>query len=453
MTDTVTDLADPVMFADPFPRYAELRRRGAVSRAYSKQLMGGAGFMLTRHEHVLLLHNDVRFSSDPTSGDPGFMFRHLPRMFRLLTNSMVYKDDPDHARLRRLVNKAFTPRMVQQMTGDIDTIVADLVEELGRRGSDTVDLVADFATPLPLSVISTMLGVGDEDRDEFHVLMERFVARLGSGSGLDAVRTIPTARRLYAVLERLAAQRRAVPDDGLISGLLAANEDGDSLSDDEVIAMIFLLMLAGHDTTANLIGSSAVALMEHPEQAARWRDEPALAAPAVEELLRFTTPVPCGTARTLSDEVSIDGVTMPKGSKVMGMIISANRDEAVFERPDALDLDREPNRHLTFAFGKHFCLGNQLAGMQMLGGIEAGNRGSPGRLRHRHRPPQLGPLPVTLHREMPMPSMKASAPRRAPTPSPTYGERPRRDGSHAAPHLEHRYRHRPRRRRRACRRP
>jgi cytochrome P450 len=364
VTDTVTDLADPVMFADPFPRYAELRRRGAVSPAYSKQLMGGAGFMLTRHEDVLLLHNDVRFSSDPTTGGSGFMMRHLPRMFRLLTNSMVYKDDPDHARLRRLVNKAFTPRMVQQMTGDIERIVDGLLDELEGRsaaGGATVDLVAEFATPLPLSVISTMLGVGDDDRDEFHVLMERFVARLGSGSGVDALRTIPTAKKLYAVLERLAAARRAVPDDGLISGLLAANEDGDSLSDDEVIAMIFLLMLAGHDTTANLIGSSAVALMEHPDEAERWRSDPSLAVPAVEELLRFTTPVPCGTARTLLDPVTIDGTTMPAGSKVMGMIISANRDEAVFERPDSLDLGRDPNRHLTFAFGKHFCLGNQLA--------------------------------------------------------------------------------------------
>ena len=269
MNNTVTDLADPVMFADPFPRSAELRRRGAVSPAFSKQLMGGAGFMLTRHEDVLMLHNDVRFSSDPTGGESSLMMRHLPKMFRLLTNSMVYKDDPDHARLRRLVNKAFTPRMVQQMSGDIERIVHGLLDDLERRGNATVDLVADFATPLPLSVISTMLGVGDEDRDEFHVLMERFVARLGSGSSVDAVRAIPTARKLYAVLERLAEQRRAAPDDGLISGLLAANEDGDSLSDDEVIAMIFLLMLAGHDTTANLIGSSAVALIEHPEQAAR----------------------------------------------------------------------------------------------------------------------------------------------------------------------------------------
>jgi cytochrome P450 len=364
VSDPVTDLADPVMFTDPFPRYAELRRRSAVSPAYSKQLMGGGGFMLTRHEHVLLLHNDVRFSSDPTSGGSSFLMRHLPNMFRLLTSSMVYKDDPDHARLRRLVNKAFTPRMVQQMTGEIERIVGALIEELAGRGGETVDLVADFATPLPLSVISTMLGVGDDDRDEFHVLMERFVVRLGSGSAADALRAVPTARRLYRVLERLAAQRRASPDDGLISGLLEANEGGDSLSDDEVIAMIFLLMLAGHDTTANLIGSSAVALMEHPEQAERWRAEPELTTPAVEELLRFTTPVPCGTARTLLEEVSIDGTVMPKGSKVMGMIISANRDESVFDRPDSLDLGRDPNRHLTFAFGKHFCLGNQLARLE-----------------------------------------------------------------------------------------
>jgi cytochrome P450 len=324
-----------------------------------------------------------------------------------LTNSMVYKDDPDHARLRRLVNKAFTPRMVQQMTGDIEQIVERLVDELdGRPAGTTVDLVADFATPLPLSVISNMLGVGDEDRDEFHVLMERFVARLGSGSGVDALRTIPTAKKLYAVLERLAAARRAVPDDGLISGLLAANEDGDSLSDDEVIAMIFLLMLAGHDTTANLIGSSAVALMEHPEQAERWRSDDSLTTSAVEELLRFTTPVPCGTARTLLDAVTIDGTTMPAGSKVMGMIISANRDEAVFERPDSLDLGRDPNRHLTFAFGKHFCLGNQLARMEGQIAIGAlvrrfpGMRLAVGRSSLQYKPVQalrgFRALPVTL---------------------------------------------------------
>jgi len=359
-----TDLADPIMFSDPYPRYAELRRTAPVSRAYSKQLLGGAGYMLTRHEHVMLLHNDVRFSSDPTSQGSSFLLRHLPRMFRLLMSSMVYKDDPDHARLRRLVNKAFTPRRVQQMTREIERIVTELLDKAEQRGSETIDLVNEVAVPLPLTVISTMLGVGDDDRDQFHVLVERFVVRLGSGSAADAMRAVPTARKLYAVLERLAEQRRAQPDDGLISALLEASEDGDSLSSDEVIAMIFLLMLAGHDTTANLIGSSAVALVEHPEQAERLRAEPSLMPTAVEELLRYTTPVPCGAARTLLDDVEIDGTTMPKGSKVLGMIISANRDESVFDRPDALDLGRDPNRHLTFAFGKHFCLGNQLARLE-----------------------------------------------------------------------------------------
>ncbi|MDD9371263.1 MAG: cytochrome P450, partial [Acidimicrobiales bacterium] len=131
-----------------------------------------------------------------------------------------------------------------------------------------------------------------------------------------------------------------------------------------VVAMIFLLLLAGHDTTANLIGSSVVALLEHPEQMARLREEPEIADTAVEELLRFTTPVPCGAARIATDDVEIGGTVVPKGSPVLGMIISANRDESVFDRPDELDLAREPNRHLAFAFGAHYCLGNQLARLE-----------------------------------------------------------------------------------------
>jgi cytochrome P450 len=371
--DEPTDLSARVMFDDPYPTYAALRQSSSpVARAYSKQMLGGAGFMLTRHEHVLLLHNDVRFSSDPTANptdDPGkssFLMSHLPKMFRLLTQSMVYKDDPDHARLRRLVNKAFTPRRITELQNEIQRIVDGLLDAAERkaRTGAPVDLVDEVAVPLPLSVISAMLGVDDEDRDEFHRLMERFVVRLGSGSAADAVRAVPTARKLYRVLLRLADQRRARPDDGMISALLQASEDGDRLNDDEVIAMIFLLMLAGHDTTANLIGSSALALIEHPDQADLWRNDLTLAQPAVEELLRFTTPVPCGAARTVLDDVDLEGTVLPKGAKVLGMIISANRDENVFERPDELDLTRDPNRHLTFAFGKHFCLGNQLARME-----------------------------------------------------------------------------------------
>jgi cytochrome P450 len=359
-----TDLSEPVMFDDPYPRYAQLRREAPVSRAYSKQMLNGRGFMLTRYEDVQLLHNDPRFSSNPSSQGSTFLMRHLPRTFRLLLDTMVYKDDPDHARLRRLVNKAFTPTMVQQMRDEIERIVTELMDKLEQRGSETVDLVHELAVPLPLAVISAMLGVQDADRDRFHVLMERFLIRLGSGTSADALRAIPASRGVYKVLVRLADQRRTEPDGGMISALLAASEDGDRLNGDEAIAMIYLLMLAGHDTTANFIGSSAVALMEHRGQAERWRDDPALAPSAVEELLRHTTPVPCGASRHLLEDVDVAGITLPKGSKVLGMIISANRDESVFERPDELDLGREPNRHLSFAFGKHFCLGNQLARME-----------------------------------------------------------------------------------------
>jgi cytochrome P450 PksS len=360
--DMVTDLSADVMFSDPFPRYAELRRSAPVSRVESRQLVRSGGYMLTRYDDVLFLHSDNRFSSDLMGqGKPG-MVKYLPRMVRLLMDSMVYKDDPDHARLRRLVNKAFTPRRVQQMAEDIQRIVDELLGRLDRGG--VVDLVDEFAVPLPLAVISTMLGVSDTDRDEFHRLMARFVGGVGDGSLVSFARVMPSARKLLKMIERMAEDRRASPDDGLISALVAASDDGDQLSRHEVAAMIFLLMLAGHDTTSNLIGSSVLALLDHPDQADRLRDDRSLSGPAVEELLRFTSPVPCGTARITLDDVEVAGVTIPKGSNVLGMIISANRDEAVFDDPDVLDLGRDPNRHITFAFGKHYCLGNQLARME-----------------------------------------------------------------------------------------
>jgi cytochrome P450 PksS len=252
--------------------------------------------------------------------------------------------------------------MIQAMAEDIERIVDDLLDKLSR--DDVVDLVSGFAIPLPLSVISRMLGVSDVDRERFSHLMERMADGAGSGSAFDMIRAMPSGRKLLKMIDAMAELRRTEPDDALISSLVAASEDDDKLCEDEVASMIFLLMLAGHDTTANLIGSSILTLLEHPEEAQRLREDPSLATSAIEELLRFTTPVPCGAARITLDEVEVADVRIPKGSSVLGMIISANRDEAIFENPDVLDLGREPNKHLTFAFGKHFCLGNQLARME-----------------------------------------------------------------------------------------
>jgi cytochrome P450 len=358
----VLDLSEEVMFSDPFPRYAELRRNAPVARVHSQQLMRGTGYMLSRYEDVMFLHSDQRFSSDMMEQGKLGLTKYLPRMFRLLTDSMVFKDDPDHTRLRRLVNKAFTPRMIQAMTEDIEKIIDKLLDHLAEKNE--VDLVSQFAVPLPLAVISNMLGVSDDEREEFSGLMERFVGGAGSGQVLDLIRTMPPARRLLKMIDKMVKDRRTHRDEFLISALVQASDDGDQLSEDEIASMIFLLMLAGHDTTANLIGSSILTLLDHPEQADRLRSEPALGTSAVEELLRFTTPVPCGVARTTLADVEVAGVRIPKGSSVLGMIISANRDEAIFDQPDVLDLGREPNRHITFAFGKHFCLGNQLARME-----------------------------------------------------------------------------------------
>ncbi len=361
-TAVVTDLADPVMFTDPFPRYAELRRTAPVSTVRSKQLLRGSGLMVTTYDGVMQVHTDARLSSDLLAHRRGGgLVRFAPRVLRLLTDSMVFKDDPDHKRLRGLVSRAFTPRRVQQMTEGVERIVDELLDGIAERG--TVDLVEELATPLPLRVIAEMMGVGPADRRDFHRWTEQFTEATGSGD-LAVLRALPTGRKMVRLFDRLAAERRTDPDDGLITALVRARDDDDRLDDDEVVAMIFLLLLAGHDTTANLIGSSIVTLLEHPEQMARLRDEPEIADTAVEELLRFTTPVPCGAARIATEEIEIEGTTVPEGSLVLGMIISANRDEAVFDRPDELDLGRDPNRHLTFAFGAHYCLGNQLARLE-----------------------------------------------------------------------------------------
>ena len=355
----MTDLSESIMFSDPFPRYAELRRTAPVSRAKHQQGTRMDGYMLTRYDDVMALHTDARFSSDPHNSSAGKYLRFLPPMLQMLNDSMVFKDDPDHKRLRGLVNKAFTPKRVQQMSDDIERIAGELVEGLAQKG--TVELVEDLAVPLPLSVISQMLGVGDTDRDQFHAWIKKFTEGSSAGSAGAMIKSLPTARRMMQMLGRLAQERRDDPDDGMVSALVRANEDGEALSDREVVGMLFLLLLAGHDTTANLLGSSVLALLDHPDQLERLRADPSLIDTAVEELLRFTTPVPCGVIRRVQDDIELSGTVIPKGSSVIGMIISANRDEDVFERPEELDLGRTPNKHITFAFGSHYCLGNQLA--------------------------------------------------------------------------------------------
>lgn len=358
-----TDLGSREMLDNPFARFAYLRAHAPVSWGTAPMLLRGkGGYLLTRYDDVMTVHSDDRFSTDVLKHtSAGKLAWLIPPTIRMLAQTMVFKDDPDHKRLRTLVHKAFTPKLVATMAPDITKIAEQLADEVAAKRD--VDLVHEFAVRLPLSVIATMLGVADEDRDKFHY----FVEKLGSDSNKPGgmLRGFPTARKISRLFEDLIEDRRLRPDEGLISELLRANEGGDRLTHKETVAMVFLLLLAGHDTTANLIGSSVLALVQHPDQLAMLREQPELlATTGIEELLRFSTPVADGAARLATEDMEISGVPIPQGSQVLGMITSANRDETVFANPESLDLMRKPNKHLAFAFGMHYCLGHQLARLE-----------------------------------------------------------------------------------------
>lgn len=357
-----TDLRTRVMLDDPFPRYEYLRRHAPLSRVKARMMVRGTGYMLTRFDDVMAMHSDPRFSSDALANGGLAKFSWLlPPTLRLLTQTMPFKDDPDHKRLRNLVHKAFTPKLVAGMADDVTRIAEELVDQLAAKRQ--VDIVDDFAVRLPLAVIATMLGVSDVDRDKFHIWSKEISEAGGSGAG-GMAKTLGTSRKLLAFFRHLVDERRTDPDAGVISGLIEAGEEGDKLTEHEVLAMIFLLLLAGHDTTSNLIGSSILALLDNPDQLDALRSDPGLIDNGIEELLRYTSPVACGATRFARQDVEIAGSVIPKGEQVLGMIISANRDESVFQDAATLDLTRKPNRHLAFAFGNHYCLGHPLARME-----------------------------------------------------------------------------------------
>jgi cytochrome P450 PksS len=278
-----------------------------------------------------------------------------------MATSMITSDDPDHYRLRNLVHMAFTPRRVEQMAARVEQIAGELLEKASRK--KVVDLVADYALPIPLTIISEMMGVPEKDRLAFHHRFASFLETPSSGL-VRMITQIPNGYRMLHFFESLIQLRRTDPQDDLITALVHAEQSGDRLNQGELLAMIFLLLLAGHETTVNLIANGTLALLENPDQMQRLHQDPALIDSAVEELLRYTNPVEYGTPRFAQEEVELHGVHIARGSRVMAMLSSANRDETVFENPDRLDLARHPNRHIAFGLGMHYCLGAPLARME-----------------------------------------------------------------------------------------
>jgi cytochrome P450 PksS len=272
--------------------------------------------------------------------------------------SMLHLDPPDHTRLRALVNKAFTPRLIEQMRERIQGLADELLDNVQDRGR--MDLIRDYALPIPTTIIAEMLGVPVEDRHKFH----RWSRALFVSSSWELLKTIPNALALLHYIRQIIKKRRANPRDDLVGALDLAEQAGDRLSEEELLAMVVLLLVAGHETTVNLIGNGALALLEHPEQMEKLRNEPTLIKSAVEELLRYTSPVETATERYAREDVTIAGVTIRRGEMVAPVVASANRDERQFPNADKLDLSREPNKHLSFGLGTHFCLGASLARLE-----------------------------------------------------------------------------------------
>jgi cytochrome P450 PksS len=355
------DLTSPAFKANPYPLYARLRDEAPIQRLMlsKKQPM----WLITRYADVVALLKDDRFSKDKRATMTPEQAKHqpwVPAIFKPMERNMLDLDDPDHGRLRGLVHKAFTPRLIAHMQERIQRLADDLLDRVQRRGR--MDIIKDYALPIPTTIIAEMLGVPASDHARFH----RWSNNLTSAgmTGLDMLKAMPSAIGFLRYSRSLVKARRLSPGDDLISGLVQAEEAGDRLSEDELVSMIVLLLIAGHETTVNLIGNGMQALLEHPDQLDRLRRNPALLKTAVEELARFNSPVALATERYARQDIEWHGVTIPRGELVFGALASANRDERQFAEPDRLDLGRDPNKHLAFGQGAHYCLGAPLARME-----------------------------------------------------------------------------------------
>ena len=336
---------------NPYPLYQYLLARAPVQ--WNEVLHA---WTLARYADVLNTLTDDRFSVDRRNSDLDVEVRNIAR-------SMLVSDPPDHTRLRALVQKAFTPRMVEQLRPRIIAIVGELLDRIAQRDG-VCDLITDLASPLPVVVIAELLGVPAEDRVKFHDWSGMLAASLDPLVSEAIAGRVREAREgLHAFLRDIIALRRREPRADLISALVAVEERGDVLSEPELVVMCTLLLIAGHETTVNLIGNGMQALLHHPDQLSGLRADPRLLPSAVEELLRFDSPVQL-TGRIATQQLEIDGHVISQGEWVLPLLGAANHDPAQFPDPETLDISRAPNNHVAFGRGIHFCLGAPLARLE-----------------------------------------------------------------------------------------
>jgi cytochrome P450 len=355
MTVPATPLVDPAVLADPYPALAALRESGPVHRIDMR--MGLPVWMVTRYDDVLEALSDPRLSNDPHNASA------LSTVLRgdFLSRSMIGADPPAHTRLRRLVSKAFTARRVEGLRPRVQEITDALLDGITPRGS--ADLVAEFALPLPVTVIGELLGVPEADRDRFRLWTDEMLDRPFDPDS-DMARVTAGRERMHGYLADLVAAKRAHPSDDLLTDLVQVTDEGERLDAQELLAMTFLLLIAGYVTTVSLVGNGTLALLRRPEQLDRLRADPSLVPQAVEELLRFDGPVNPGVTRYALADLEIGGVRIPRGDMVLLAIAAADRDPKRFPDPDRLDVGAADPGHLAFGHGIHYCLGAPLARLE-----------------------------------------------------------------------------------------
>jgi len=322
-------------------------------------------WFVTRHDDVVkVLLDDERFVRDPTLALTTEQLEgstnRMPESFAFIEQHMLNRDGADHRRLRRLVTKAFTPRMVEQLRPRIEEIAAELLDAVEARGE--MDIVEEYAFPLPITVIAELLGIPVADRDRFRRWSNAVVTPAFSPDALAEFGDLMAD--FVAYLRALFERRRAEPAEDLISALLEVRDGGDALSEQELFSMVVLLIVAGHETTVNLIANAVLALLEHPDQLVELRRDPARVPAAIEECLRFDGPVERALNRWAASDVELGGQTVRRGDDVIVILGSANRDPERFPDPDVLDLDRDDTKHVAFGRGSHYCLGAPLARLE-----------------------------------------------------------------------------------------
>jgi hypothetical protein len=368
-TGAALDPLAPDYASDPHPQYARLRERDPVHRSY---LAGG--WVLSRFRDVEAVLRDPRFSADDRSWSRFERIRRRNEKAGVWPKdgfepTLLRLDPPDHTRLRRLVTKAFTPRAIAALEPRIEKLVAELLDAAPSGGE--LDVMRQLADPLPVTVIAELLGVPREDLARFKHWSDEVVRSIGVATLDDLRRARRASDELVAYLEAIAEARRREPREDLLSALLRAEEAGDQLGRKEVFSICLLLLVAGNETTTNLIGNGVLALLRHPAQHALLREDPSLLPNAVEEMLRFDGPVQLTSRFPLEDVEWEAGRVFRKGQQVLLSIAAANRDPEANPHPERFDVTRGEVRHLAFGHGAHFCLGAALARLEVRHAIGA----------------------------------------------------------------------------------